>query len=315
MTSPAIEAENLTKIYRSIRAVDSVSLTIQRGEFFGLIGPNGAGKTTLFRILLGLTAPTAGKMRIMGIDVSVAWPRKIRAYTGYLPENIFFYEHMSGLETLRFYAAIKGAPGSDITGVLEKVGLKDAAKRKVSEYSRGMRQRLGLAQALLGRPEMLFLDEPTSGLDPEGTGMFFNLIREVKDLGVTIVMTSHILREIQDRVDRLGIIGKGRLIAQGTVRELRSRLGLKSTINITFEKAYEESIRDSVVKAGGEHLVWNDGKLTFNCTMGDKIRVMKKICNGEGIIDIEFEEPSLEDVFMGYTGAEGRNSGDTDEAD
>lgn len=303
MAESVIEIENLTKSYGKVEAVKGVSLTVNKGEFFGLIGPNGAGKTTLFRMLLGLTRPSSGKIRVKGLDVSQVWSREVRARTGYLPENIVFYDHMSGLETLRFYARIKGVHEKEIRALLEKVGLSDAARREVGGYSKGMRQRLGLAQALLGSPDILFLDEPTNGLDPEGIGMFYTILREVKDKGVTIVMTSHILKEVQDRVDCLGIIGGGKLVAHGCVKDLRNSLGLKSTVHITL-KGDAEEIKKAVIEAGGVEFAQKGHRLTFHCSQEDKMKVVKAVmCKEEEIADIELVEPSLEDVFMEYVGA------------
>jgi len=297
-----IEIEGLTKSYGRVDAVGGVSFVVNKGEFLGLIGANGAGKTTLFKMLLGLTRPTSGKIRVKGLDVSQVWSREVRARTGYLPENIVFYDHMSGLETLRFYARIKGVHEKEIRELLGKVGLSDAARREVGEYSKGMRQRLGLAQALLGNPEILFLDEPTSGLDPEGIGMFYSILRDVKDKGATIVMTSHVLREVQDRVDCLGIMGGGKLLAHGCIKELRDSLGLKSTVNITI-KGDGEEIKKAVTGAGGEELVQNGNILTFHCAHDDKMKIVRAVMCQEGdIADIELVEPSLEDVFMGYVG-------------
>lgn len=298
-----IDVENVTKSYGNVDAVKEISLSIKKGELFGLIGPNGAGKTTLFRLLLGLIRPTSGRIRVKGVDVSEIWSREVRAHTGYLPENIVFYDHLSGFETLLFFAKIKGAPHEEVTRLLGVVGLAEAAQRKVGEYSKGMRQRLGLAQALLAEPDILFLDEPTTGLDPEGIGVFYDILNDVKAKGVTIVLTSHILKEIQDKVDRLGIVGGGRLLAAGTVRELRSALGLKPTIRVSC-RGDNKPLREAASEAGGEILFYNDDMVTIKCRPEEKMGLLKAVMCNEAIVkDVELIEPSLEDVFMKYAGA------------
>ncbi len=302
MIDPLIEVEDVKKSYGEVEAVRGISLSVERGELFGLIGPNGAGKTTLFKMLLGLVRPTSGKITVEGVDVSEVWCREVRARTGYLPEDIAFYNQLSGLETLRFYAKIKGATEGEVRELIERVGLSGAAGRKVGQYSKGMRQRLGLAQALMGNPDVLFLDEPTTGLDPEGIGFFYKILKEVKKRGVTIILTSHILKEIQDKVDRLGIIGGGKLLACGTVRDLRSALGLKPLVIVTFSGSAED-LKDCVRKAGGELCALNGDRLTLSVSAGNKMDVLKAVMGSKvEILDIEIMEPSLEDVFMGYAG-------------
>ena len=300
MTEEIIEVKNVTKNYGDVEAVKGISFSIKKGELFGLIGPNGAGKTTLFKMLLGLIRPTSGSISVLGSDVSEVWSREVRAHTGYLPENIAFYDHLTGLETLTFYASLKGAPKSDVTDLLDLTGISGAAERKVGGYSKGMRQRLGLAQSLLGSPKILFLDEPTTGLDPEGIGAFYNILNDVKERGVTIVLTSHILKEIQDRVDRLGIIGGGKLLASGSVKELRSDLGLSPTLRLTV-KDDAEGLRDAALRAGGDVKSFEDGMLVINCPSGNKMELLRALMKeDDSITDLELVEPSLEDVFMGY---------------
>lgn len=303
MEEPLIKTEEVAKLYGRIEALKGVSLEVRKGEFFGLIGPNGAGKTTLFKVLLGLLPPTSGRVIVKGVDVSKGWPRRLRGLTGYLPENVAFYPNLTGLETLYFYARIKGCDRKEIPPLVEKVGLSiDVMDRRVGEYSKGMRQRLGLAQALLGKPSILFLDEPTGGLDPEGIEDFYRILLGLKEEGATIVMTSHILREIQDRVDRLGIIAGGRLLAIGTVKELKKKLTLKCTISLTIRSGREE-IERLATREGGRDFAFEDGVLVFSCNQEDKMRVIKAVMERrEDIIDMDVIEPSLEEVFLRYVG-------------
>ncbi len=306
MKEPLIRTEEVTKTYGEVEALRGVSVEIHRGEVFGLIGPNGAGKTTLFRILLGLTRPTSGRVVVEGLDVSGGWPRRLKGALGYLPENVAFYPHLTGLETLLFYARLKGCRREDIPPVVERVGLGgDVLERRVGEYSKGMRQRLGLAQALLGGPSILFLDEPTGGLDPEGIEDFYRIILGLKEEGVTVVMTSHVLREIQDRVDRLGIIAGGRLLAVGTVRDLKRNLSLECTIALTIRSGREE-IERLAAHRGGKDFVFEGGVLLFTCSHEAKMDVIRAVMErGEEILDMEIIEPSLEDVFLTYIGGGG----------
>ena len=300
MTEEIIDVKNVTKHYGDVEAVKGISFSIKKGELFGLIGPNGAGKTTLFKMLLGLIKPTSGSISVLGSDVSEVWSREVKAHTGYLPENIAFYDHLTGLETLTFYASLKGAPRSEIADLLDLTGISHAAERKVGGYSKGMRQRLGLAQSLLGNPKILFLDEPTTGLDPEGIGAFYNILNDVKARDVTIVLTSHILKEIQDRVDRLGIIGGGKLLASGSVKELRSDLGLSPTLRLTV-KGNAEGLQSAALRAGGDIQSFEGGTLVINCPHGNKMALLRVLMKeDDSITDIELVEPSLEDVFMGY---------------
>lgn len=309
MAEEIIEVKDVTKNYGDVEAVKGISFSIKKGELFGIIGPNGAGKTTLFKMLLGLIRPTSGTISVMGSDVSEVWSREVKAHTGYLPENIAFYDHLTGLETLNFYARLKGAPRSEIADLLDLTGISNAADRKVGGYSKGMRQRLGLAQSLLSSPRILFLDEPTTGLDPEGIGAFYKILNDVKERGVTIVLTSHILKEIQDRVDRLGIIGGGKLLASGSVKELRTDLGLSPVLRLTV-KGNAERLQEVAQKSGGDVQSFEEGTLLINCPSGNKMEVLRALMKeDDAITDLELLEPSLEDVFMGYA-SEGNKAGE-----
>ncbi|MBS0318681.1 MAG: ABC transporter ATP-binding protein, partial [Proteobacteria bacterium] len=188
----AISLRGVHKHFGALHAVDGVDLDIPPGEIFGLIGHNGAGKSTLFKMMLGLLAPTAGAILVAGTSVGGRHFRAVRRQLGYLPENVVLYDNLDGLETLRFFARLKGAPLAECPAMLEKVGLAHAGRRPVREYSKGMRQRLGFAQALLGKPRVLFLDEPTNGLDPQAIRDFYALLHGLQRQGVTIVITSHI---------------------------------------------------------------------------------------------------------------------------
>jgi ABC-2 type transport system ATP-binding protein len=225
---PAIEAAGLTKRYDDKLAVDGLTIEIQRGEVFGLLGPNGAGKTTTILMLLGLTEPTSGTARVDGIDPTRN-PLDVKARVGYLPDDVGFYDDLTARQNLRYTAALNRigrAPADDrIERVLADVGLSGDADRKVSSFSRGMRQRLGVADALVKQPSILILDEPTVNIDPEGVRELLLLVERLRsDQGVTVVLSSHLLHQVQQVCDRIGIFVAGRLRACGTVDELAATL-------------------------------------------------------------------------------------------
>ncbi len=224
----AIVTDGLTKRYGDLVAVDDLSLSIGHGEVFGLLGPNGAGKTTTILMLLGLTEPTSGGATVAGLDPRRD-PLAVKARVGYMPDEVGFYEDLTARQNLRYTADLNRIPRSAAAGridrVLDDVGLTDAAEQKVGEYSRGMRQRLGLADALVKDPSILILDEPTVNIDPEGVRDLLLMVERLRtEQGVTIVLSSHLLHQVQQVCDRIGIFVKGRLVASGTIDELAGRL-------------------------------------------------------------------------------------------
>jgi Cu-processing system ATP-binding protein len=302
-----IEIDGVSKRYRDVLAVDRVSLRVARGELFGLIGHNGAGKSTLFRLMLGLEAPSGGEVRIEGAAVGAGAFREIRRRIGYLPENVAFHDNLDGRETLEFYAALKGVPKADCERVLTRVGLSDAAGRRVRSYSKGMRQRLGFAQALLGQPGLLFLDEPTNGLDPQGIRDFYATLGELQDEGVTIVLTSHILAEIQERVGRLAIMKSGHVHAVGTVQEMREALALPLWFDLRLADGAEDALRAALAAcaAPGCDLTIDRGRVAVRCPRPVKMAALAALVGlGELVDDLQVREPSLEDVLLGQKAGE-----------
>ena len=223
-----IVTESLTKIYKSgkrrTEAVRDLSLEIKRGEVFGFIGPNGAGKSTTIKMLLSILYPTSGKAWVFGVDIRSPDARK---RVGYLPENPRFYDYLSGEEFLRFAGMLAGLSGSrlekKVESLLKYVGIYDARKRKLRKYSKGMIQRIGLAQALMGDPDLIILDEPTSGLDPLGRKLTLDLIRSLRSRGKTVFFSTHILKDVEEVADRVGILFKGRLLKVFSLDEERQR--------------------------------------------------------------------------------------------
>jgi len=225
--TPAVQINHLIKEFPSpfrkskVRAVDDVSLTIMPGEVYGLIGPNGSGKSTTMKALLGLLSPTAGSCYVFGKN---SLKTDSRQEIGFLPENPYFYKHLSGEETLKFYAKLCGLRGKMLTErvneMLKMVSLEDARKRRVGGYSKGMLQRIGLAQALIHDPRLLILDEPTAGVDPVGSRMIRDLIVSLKQRGVTVFLCSHLLEQVQEICDHVGIIFKGKIVKEGRLEDL-----------------------------------------------------------------------------------------------
>ncbi len=248
MKTPAISIKNLTKEFsipfrtERLRAVRSLSLEVPAGEVYGLLGPNGSGKSTTMKILLGLVTPTAGSTEIFGVS-----SRRVesREQVGFLPENPYFYKYLTGLETLLFFGKLCGHQGAELEDraaeLLKVVGLESAADRRLSGYSKGMLQRIGLGQALIGNPKLLVLDEPTAGVDPAGSHQIRDLILQFKEQGITVLLCSHLLSQVQEICDRIGILNEGTLLLEGRVNELVSA---RNQTEMLFENATPEFLSE-----------------------------------------------------------------------
>lgn len=227
MAEFVLEAKGLTKKYGDFVAVDDLNLAVKKGEVFGLLGPNGAGKTTTILMLLGLTEPTTGTVRVLGFDPS-RQPLSVKARVGYMPDQVGFYDELTARENLVYIARLNGIGRNELHGridaTLERVHLADVADERVGTFSRGMRQRLGVADVLIKRPELIIMDEPTQGLDPELAREFLDLIRGLKEEGITILLSSHLLHQVQAICDRVGLFSRGRMVLQGTVPELARKV-------------------------------------------------------------------------------------------
>jgi len=303
-SSDALRLEGLGKRYGAFAALEGVSLAIPRGQLFGLIGHNGAGKSTLFKLLLNLIVPTSGRIWLAGVEVRGTASRDTRRSVGYLPENLVLYDNLSGLETLRFFARLKGAPLAQCGELLERVGLGAAGAKPVREYSKGMRQRLGFAQALLGEPKLLLLDEPTTGLDPAATREFFAQLEALRGQGVTIVISSHVLAELQNRVDALAMLAGGKLAAQGTVQELRERSGRPLRVVVTAQPQRLDALRDALAGQEGAELERTAaGELTIRVPRSAKLALLRTLAQHE-LDDLHLHEPSLEDLYFDLRGGE-----------
>ena len=253
MSEPAVVIENLTKVFKRgvghklFTAVKDVSFSVKAGEVYGLIGPNGSGKSTTMKVLLGLLAPTQGRTSIFGMDSQTVESRRA---VGFLPENPYFYKHLTGLETVLFFGRLCGMRGKKLHDqareLLKLTGLENAADRRLASYSKGMLQRIGLAQALVHEPQLLVLDEPTAGVDPSGSRRIRDLIIDCKARGITVLVTSHLLEQLQEVCDRIGIMSQGRMVSEGPIEEL---IAVENQTEFVLENATPEllqQIRDLV---------------------------------------------------------------------
>jgi Cu-processing system ATP-binding protein len=306
VTNIPIQVNKVGKRFGQVQALDDVSLAVGQGEMLGLIGHNGAGKSTLFKLMLGLLPPSGGEIRIHGKPIAGRDFRRMRRCIGYLPENFVAYDNLTGLEVLQLFADFKQVPRRECQPMLERAGLGAAGARRVRGYSKGMRQRLGFAQVLLGNPDLIFLDEPTNGLDAEAIHDFYRILREVQAQGATIVITSHILAEIQERVDSLVILNNGRVAAQGTLAQLRARTGLPSVIAASLHPGYRQEVQGMLARLDGISVTIGDDTIRIGVPSEQKMAVLQLLSMHAHVVrDVAIHEPSLEDVFLGYGGAHG----------
>lgn len=301
--SVAVETVGLTKRYGDLVAVQDLNLRLNTGEVFGMLGPNGSGKTTTILMLLGLTEPTAGTARVLGWDPT-RQPLQVKRRVGYLPDSVGFYDELTAWENLRYTAALNGLPSAEanrrIGEVLERMGLQDVAHRKVGTFSRGMKQRLGLADVLLKQPQVAILDEPTLGLDPEAALEFLALIRSLKRDGLTVLLASHLLHQVQSVCDRVGLFHRGRMVLEGTVDELREQvLGGAYRIHVQARGAEVERALREV-----------PGVVRVTRTDGDTYRVEARVdCRAEiarrvvasgELLALSVDRPGLDEVYARY---------------
>ena len=293
---PVVEIEGVTQRYGHATVLHDLSLSLAPGEVLGLFGHNGAGKTTSMKLILGLLQASSGQVRVFGRAPS---DPHVRQMLGYLPENCTFYPQLSGLETLQHFARLKGAPLSQVQTLLEDVGLTVAARRRVKTYSKGMRQRLGLAQALLGEPRLLLLDEPTVGLDPIATQDLYRLLDRLRGQGTSIILCSHVLPGVEAHINRAAILTQGRLLALGTLAALREEAGLPTLIRSSgLQRAAHLQKRWS--EAGHVTQRWGAEGLQVAALNGNKLDLLRQLLDQDSPSDVEIVVPSLEDLYRHY---------------
>jgi len=299
MADGAIEVAGVVKCYGDKTVLSHVDLSVQPGERMVLIGHNGAGKTTLMKLMLGLTHPSAGRVRVLGGDPASA-PAAQRRAIGYLPGSVAFHGAMKGREVLAFYARLKGVDMSECQSILARVGLEQAADRRVSTYSKGMRQRLGLAQAMLGTPRLLFLDEPTSGLDPSLRKQFYDLIDTLSLSGTTSLTSSHSLNEVEVRADRIAIMKNGIIVACGTLSELSEQAGLPLVVRLRVATGQSAGVAERLAPLGDIKRI-NDHGIDLSCLRTSKMALFRHIAGfGDVIEDMDVAPPRLDDIYTHY---------------
>ncbi len=319
MQPEIIEIKNLTKNYGDFAAVDNLSLNIGKGEIFGLLGPNGAGKSTTILMLMGMTEPTDGQIKVCGLD-PVRNPIEVKKRIGYLPEDVGFYDDLSGFENLMYIARLNGLSGDaasqKVRQLLKQVGLWDQIEKKTGKYSKGMRQRLGLANALVKDPEVIILDEPATGIDPSGIKEFLELIESLsRKNGITVLFSSHHLHQVQQVCDRMGIFVKGKLLAEGDLSSLARQLFFNNIFKVEARLAagdksestdltghLRESLAGSLRKIeGAEDITWNNNTVNIACSRDVTPEIARVIVNsGADLFSLNKMEYGLDDIYYRY---------------
>ncbi|KWT76419.1 ABC transporter ATP-binding protein [Candidatus Magnetominusculus xianensis] len=293
----------VTKYYDDVKAADDVSFELTEGEMFGLVGPNGSGKSTLLKIMLGIIKPTAGQILVGGAALKDKDWLNFRRLIGYMPERVSFYDNLTGMATLELFASIKGGSITNIEDVLAQLLSREVLARKVGTYSKGMRQRLNLAQALLNDPSLLVLDEPTSGLDPIGTRLLYDILDGVrKRKKLTVVLSTHMLAEVEEKVSRVGIMKNGVLKATGTLDELYRGLNLPLRLIILVnEDDPQGALLSEILKQeGAVNITYAAGQLTAELPVENKLNMLASILGQKDkFVDFTLRQPSLEEVFFG----------------
>ena len=304
MSDNVVEANGLTKRYGANTAVDGVSFTVGRGEIFGLLGPNGAGKTTTILMMLGLTEVTAGTVSVLGYDPQRN-PLEVKRVVGYLPDTVGFYDHMTAIDNLRYTAALIGIPSAErdtrIAAALDRVGLPDAGRQRVGTFSRGMRQRLGLAEILMKEVSVAILDEPTSGLDPHATSELLETIRSLKRDGVAVLLSSHLLELVQSVCDRVALFNAGKIALMGTVPDLaRQVLGGGYHVDVEADGA---GLAEKLAAVPGVRKVDTIGAGRYRLLSEGDVRPQAAaavVHAGGALRRLSVEEPSLDAIYNRY---------------
>ncbi|SKA32009.1 Cu-processing system ATP-binding protein [Enhydrobacter aerosaccus] len=299
MSTATVSLRGITKRYGNRPAVTDVDLVLLPGERIALVGHNGAGKSTLIKLMLGLIRTSTGQIDVLGADITRHKASAIRADIGYLPENVVFPPAMTGRELLSFYARLKRRDVAQNQSLLERVGLVDAADQRTSTYSKGMRQRLGLAQALIGRPRLLLLDEPTTGLDPALRRTFYDIIDACAQDGATVLLSSHALAELESRSDRIVVMNRGLKVADGTLADLRALARCPTRIRADFGTDSTLPAESLGNRAGWRAVGVNIYEIA--CAEPDKMALVRRLMTLPAQPrDIEIVPPTLDDIYAHF---------------
>lgn len=292
-----VQLSAVEKRYPDVAALKGLSLTLQAGEVLALLGHNGAGKSTAIKLILGLIPVSAGQVHVFGQDPRGKHSRALRQRIGYLPENVSFYEQLSAREVLNYFSRLKRVKKAETESALQQVGLLEVAHRRLKTYSKGMRQRLGLAQALLAQPRLLLLDEPTVGLDPLATQAFYNTLDRLRAAGVGIILCSHVLTDIEAHVDRIAILGDGRLLALGSAAQLRAQSNLAHQIQVRAHCS-PETWQPLLEHLGITHYHVDGDCLQLQCPAQEKLTVIRALMQQSTLYDLDSAGPSLQAVYQ-----------------
>jgi Cu-processing system ATP-binding protein len=291
----AIEFEALAKRYGTLAALDGVSACVPHGQVIGLLGHNGAGKSTLIKLILGLIAPSSGRLAVLGQSPWRA--HALRRRIGYLPESAAFYASLSGRELLDYLARLKQAPRGQAQALLERVGLAHAADRRIGTYSKGMRQRLGLAQALLGSPELVLLDEPTTGLDPQATRELYRIVGELRADGRCVLVSSHLLAELEPHIDGALILRQGQLLAAGSLDALSEQAALPAQVLLRPREHAMPELIARLETGGLSAQPRADGRLELQVPRASKLRMLRELLADPAVVDLDVREPTLAQLY------------------
>ena len=299
----AIEISSLGKQYKGVAALVGVTASVPMGKVIGLLGHNGAGKSTLIKLILGLIEPTSGHVEVLGQSPWGSQAVALRRRVGYLPESVAFYGNLTGTEVITYLAKLKRAPRQQVGELLQRVGLDSARDRRVSTYSKGMRQRLGLAQALLASPELVVLDEPTAGLDPQATRELYDIVGELRTQGHSVLVSSHVLAELESHIDSALILRQGELLAAGSVGDLRRQSGLPGLVVVQLKEAADPAaFVQEVHGLGLVQALRQDGRFEIQIAEGGKLDLLRRIAANPAVADIVVQEASLARLYD-YLGA------------
>ena len=293
--------ENVSYRYDKATVLQGVDLRLEPGEILGLFGHNGAGKTTTIKLILGLMQPVGGSLSVLD---GGAGDSQVTRHIGYLPENVMFYPQLTGREILAHFARLKGADLRQVPELLTQVGLDDAMDARVKTYSKGMRQRLGLAQALLGKPKLLMLDEPTVGLDPVATADLYRLLRTLRDSGTGIVLCSHVLPGVEPYIDRAAILTDGALKASGNLEALRRQANMPVTLMLEPTGSLD-SLENAIRQCNGvtRPVMKNiNNRLQVDVRPADKMPLLTALMASGEVADVGIHQPTLEDIYVHFIG-------------